>query len=186
MSGPKYNLSVIPEEEFTTFHTFVKAVFDEGRQWYKPELMTISQDWADMPEIHHAEMRKSDCLGVSMADEGMHHEEFHIWMSPSWAHPVFKFYMTLAHELCHGYVGLQYDHTPSWRRWFYRTLWHLNRAQLIPQPLDELKYVCITVELAYNLKPKVDPMLTILEAFHKAESEHDKVLDNFVGRLARA
>lgn len=186
MSGLNYNLSVISEDEFTTFHTFVQAVFDEGHQWYKPKLMTVSQAWADMPEIHHATMKNSDCLGVSMADAGMAREEFHVWMSPSWEWPSFKFFMTLAHELCHGYVGLQYDHTPNWRRWFYRTLWHLNKQWMLPQPEDDLKYVCVTVEHAYNTRPKVDPMLTILEAFNKAESEHDRVLDNYFGRLAGA
>lgn len=182
----RYDISVISQDEFEDFNNLVLSVFDEGKQWYKPKLMTVSHNFLEMPKIHHESMAKSTCLGVAMADEGKHHDEFHIWINPQWRAPVFKFYMLLAHELCHGYVGLQYDHTPSWRRWFYRTLWHLNEARMVPKPEDELKYVCVMVEMEYNKKPKVDPMLSILEAFHQAEREHDKVMDNYVTRISRA
>lgn len=182
-SDLKYNLSVISQEEFETFHTLVQSVFDEGRQVYHPKLMQVSTDWTEMPEVHHAYLTKSDCLGVCMSELGMENEEFHVWITPSYIAPMYKFYMTLAHELCHGYVGTRYGHNAHWRRWFYRVLWHLNEAKLIPEPESELKWVGVSVEYCYNYKPNVDPMLTIMEAFNKAKSEHSQVMNNFLGRM---
>lgn len=180
--GYTYDLPALDVVEFQQLHSFVKAVFDEGRQRFKMELATVTNQIAMCPPSHWPYLTKCDCLGVSMQAQGKP-EEFHIWINPAYKKPVFKFYMTLTHELVHGYAGLQYGHNSHWRRWFYRTLWHLVEGSMIPMPEDELKYVCCTVEHAYNHTPKLDPMLTILEAFNKAEGEHDKVKANYFRRL---
>lgn len=137
------------------------------------------------PEYHWDYLLKTDSLGVSMTVAGAP-EKFHVWINPAYTEPSFKFYMTVAHELVHGYAGLQYGHGPQWRRWFYRTLWHLVEAGFIPKPQSELKYICLSVESNYNRSIKIDPMLTIAEALHKAEQEHDKVNDNYFRKLRNA
>lgn len=180
--GYYYDLSILPVDQFEPVHAFVRAVFDQGRQRFKMDLATVTSSVAQSPQAFWDYLNKTDSLGVSMKAEG-ETEKFHIWITPSYKQPLFKFYMTLVHELVHGYAGMQYGHNAHWRRWFYRTLWHLVEAGMMPAPEDELKYVCTTVEHAYNYTPKLDPMLTILEAFHKAESEHDQVMKNYFIRL---
>lgn len=180
-----YDLDVISEEEFNLLHCYVKSIFDQGRQRFKMDLVTCTNKIALCPQEHWPYLTESDSLGVSMTAQG-NPEEFHIWLTPAYKKPQFKFYMTLVHEMVHGYAGLKYDHGPQWRRWFYRTLWHLVQAGFIPEPLDELKYVCLSVEYTYCKAVKVDPMLTILEALNKAEQEHDIVNDNYFRRLRNA
>lgn len=177
-----YKLSVIPREEFEQFHTFVQAVFDEGRQRFSNQLITVSTDIDDFPTVHQGYLAKSDSLGVAMADWGKNNEEFHLWMTPSYKFPSFKFYMTLAHELTHGYAGLQYGHSAHWRRWFYRVLFHLVQAKMMPKPASGLELVFYSVESAYNHSSNDLHSLPI-EALAKASSEHDKVLSNYWSRL---
>lgn len=180
-----YDLDVIGPLEFDLLHTYVKAIFDQGRQRFDMRLATMTNKVALCPQAHWPYLTKTDSLGVSMTEIGKP-EEFHVWINPQYKKPLFKFYMTLAHELVHGYVGMKYGHNAHWRRWFYRVLWHLVEAEFIPEPQDPLKYVCITVEHAYNHVLRVDPMLTILEAFSKAKSEHEAVNENYFRRLGNA
>lgn len=177
-----YDLEVIGFLEFDLIHTYVQSIFDQGRRRTDVKLKTMTNKIAHCPQGHWPYLAESDCLGVSMTDHGKP-DEFHVWINPAYKAPVFKFYMTLAHELTHGYVGLGYGHNAHWRRWFYRVLWHLVESKLIPEPEDALKFVCISVEHAYNHVLKVDPMLTILEAFNKAQSEHSVVNSNYLIRL---
>lgn len=183
-----YNLPILPQEEFDLLHTFVLAIFDQGRQRFKMDLKTVTVDPYECPENHLNYLLTSDSLGVSMTAR-FRPEEFHIWINPAYKKPVFKFYMTLVHELVHGYAGMSYGHNAHWRRWFYRTLWHLHEVGFIPRPVDELKMVCLSVEYTYRngeARIYVDPMLTILEAFSKAEKEHDQVKANYFKRLRNA
>ncbi len=177
-----YDLTTISHDQFDILHTFIRSVFDQGRQRFTINLATMTNQAGLCPEYHWPYLFKTDSLGVSMTARG-NSSEFHVWINPSFREPLFKFYMTLVHELVHGYAGLSYGHNAHWRRWFYRTMWHLVQAEIIPAPEDELKYVCTTVEHSYNQSPKIDPMLTILEAFNKAESEHEVVKTNYFRKL---
>lgn len=179
-----YNLQVIPQYEFNLIHCFVEAIFDQGRQQFDMKLMTITDQISLCPQKWWEYINKEQPLGCSMPDPDP--EKFHIWMNPAFKLPYFKFYMVLLHELTHGYAGMQYGHNSHWRRWYYRVLWHCVKAEMIPKPVDQLKYVCVMVEKEYNRTVKVDPMLTILEAFSKAEKEHDQVMSNYFRRLGSA
>ncbi len=180
-----YKLSLIPREEFNNLHSFVQACFDEGRQKFNTKLKTISTDIDDFPACHRPYLARCDALGVSMADRGMTNKEFHIWITPSYEKLSYRFYMTLAHEMVHGYAGLQYGHNAHWRRWFYRVLWHLNEAKMIPEPESELRMVAFSVECSYNHSTDYTKSLHALpvEAFAKAEEEHGRVLKNFWKRI---
>lgn len=177
----KYGLTQISKEEFDNFHTFVQACFDQGYQRRDPPLLksiSIHQSWA--PTEYQGYLAKSDSLGVTM---GTH--EFDIWITPSYQSPVFKFYMTLAHELVHGYAGLKYGHNVHWRRWFYRVLWHLVEAKMIPEPESTPAEVLFSVERVYNQKywePSAQALVD--EAMAKAIDEHEKVMASYWRRLA--
>lgn len=178
----KYGLSQITEDEFDRLHQLVLSVFDEGRQRFSPTLATVGTDISWFPQCHRAYLAKHQALGVTMEDLGARQEEFHIWITPAYVGPVFKFYMTLAHELVHGYAGLKYGHNAHWRRWFYRVMWHLHAAGFIPEPESELQAVLWGQGISYNRSGNEFNLVT--EAFAKAEEDHDKVLDNFWKRTA--
>lgn len=165
-------------------HQFVQAVFDEGHQRFTPQLMAIGTEVSWFPKCHQQYLVHSDSLGVTMEDYDEHQKEFHIWITPAYRAPVFKFYMTLAHELVHGYAGLKYGHNAHWRRWFYRVLWHLNESKLIPEPESSLGAICWSVGRTYNRTglPSVEKAL-IQEAFQKAKSEHVQVVENYWKRI---
>lgn len=185
-TGPeslKYNLPLISRNDFDMFHTFVQSVFDEGRQRFNPRLNIISNQWVDFPEPDDVYLSNCTSLGVCMEPPGAYQSYFNIWINPSYKDPVFKFWMTLAHELTHGYVGAKYGHNAHWRRWFYRVMWHLNETFLIPEPEDSLFSICICQEFTYNQSIKLDCALTVREAFSKAEKEHDKIKTNFIRRM---
>lgn len=118
-----------------------------------------------------------------MEPEGSYQEYFNIWITPRYELATFRFYLTLAHELTHGYAGLKYGHNAHWRRWFYRVVWHLNEAKFFPHYKSGLLYDLMPVEYQYNQSPKHDPVLTTLEAFRKAENEHDQVMENYLKRV---
>lgn len=181
-SSLKYNLSMIPKEEFDKFHTMVRACFDVGKQQFSPELKTVSTHYSDMPQCHWQYLAKSDALGVAMADHNMNGKEFHLWISPSYTWPSFKFWMTIAHELTHGYAGLQYGHSAHWRRWFYRVMWHLAKEDFIPKSESDLSLVLFSVEKAYNYTG-AKMLDSILEAFNRAEKDHKQVMEHYWERL---
>lgn len=189
-TGPeslKYNLPLISRNDFDMFHEFIKSVFDEGRQRFNPRLNIISNQRLDFPERDAEYLKDCTSLGVCMEPPGAYQSYFNIWINPAYKDAVFKFWMTLAHELTHGYVGAKYGHNSHWRRWFYRVMWHLNQTDLMPKlDVDNLFWVCINQEYIYNLSPTLDPALTIREAFSKAEKEHDKVKTNFIRRMSNA
>ncbi len=178
----KYDLSVISREEFDTIHTFVQAVFDEGRQRFSPTLMTVSTNIKDFPPVHQAHLAKCDSLGVAMSDFDKAKDEFHLWMTPSYKLPAFRFYMTLAHELTHGYAGLQYGHSAHWRRWFYRVLSHLVIAKMIPKPASPINMLLFSVESCYN-HAGGDLFALPVEATAKVNEEHDRVMQNYWERI---
>lgn len=179
----QYGMSVIPREDFEEFHTFVQAVFDEGRQRFSPVLASISQDTRFAPECHIPHLASCDSLGVTMEDFGKSKQEFHIWMNPAYKLPTFRFYMTLAHELTHGYAGLQYGHAPHWRRWYYRVLCHLIEAKMMPVPESDIEMILYAVEARYN--HSVGDLFALpVEARNKAKEEHQKVLENYWSRIA--
>ena len=178
----KYGLTIIPEEEFNRFHALVQSCFDQGRQRFSPTLETIGTDISWFPSCHRAYLAKHEALGVTMEDLGVRQEEFHIWITPAYQTPVFKFYMTLAHELVHGYAGLKYGHNAHWRRWFYRVMWHLHAGGFLPEPENELKMVLWGQGLSYN---RVSGELELVtEAFDKARRDHSKVLDSYWKRIS--
>ena len=177
----KYGLTQISKEEFDNLHAFVRACFDQGYQRRDPPLLksiSIHHSWA--PQEHQEYLARNDSLGVTM---GTH--EFDIWITPAYKGPVFKFYMTLAHELVHGYAGLKYGHNAHWRRWFYRVLFHLVEAKIIPTPESDIQSVLLSVELSYNPKWWQSGAAGLVdEAINKAQQEHSKVLDSYWSRLA--
>lgn len=178
----KYGLSQITEDEFDRIHSMVLAVFDEGRQRFSPTLATIGTDIDWFPTVHRAYLAKHQALGVTMEDLGQREEEFHIWITPGYREPLFKFYMTLAHELVHGYAGLKYGHNAHWRRWFYRVMWHLHESGMIPTPESELKAVMWGQGLSYNRVSGEFELVT--EAFEKARKDHHKVIENYWKRIS--
>lgn len=181
----KYNLPALSEADFTTVHTFVQACFDEGRQRFKPELLTVSKDWRDFPKHFQDELKARQSMGVAMHELGESGKTFHLWMNPSWHLPTQRFYNTLIHELVHGYAGLFYGHSQQWRYWYHRVMWHLNETDIMPNPSKSLHIQCFNVDLNYN-KGAGSSWDSVIFAFHAAKRDHDKVLDNYVKRLSIA
>lgn len=183
----RYGLTQISEEEFEKLHTFVRACFDQGRQRFSPRLVTISTEAEWFPEEHRPYLADCSSLGVTMETREKHQEEFHIWITPQYTQPVFRFYMTLVHELVHGYAGLKYSHNAHWRRWFYRVMWHVISADIIPKPESSLEQVLFSVECSYNggAQPywQSGALDLVREASAKALSEHNVILDNYWKRL---
>lgn len=145
-TGPEsltYKLPLISRNDFDMFHEFIRSVFDEGRQRFNPRLNIISNERLDFPERDAEYLKDCTSLGVCMEPSGAYQSYFNIWVTPSYKEPVFKFWMTLAHELTHGYAGVKYGHNAHWRRWFYRVLWHLNHTDLMPKPEDDLFWICL-------------------------------------------
>lgn len=180
----RYGLPQISQGEFDNFHKFVQACFDEGRQRFSPELVTIGTDINWFPQLHQAYLAKDTSLGVTMEDYGEYQSKFHIWINPAYKEPSFRFYATLAHELVHGYAGMKYSHNAHWRRWFYRVLYHLMGSELIPQPLDSIRMVCYGLGINYNHRSASSELQLIDEAFVQAQKEHPKVLENYWRRLS--
>lgn len=181
----KYNLGLISEEQFNDLHDFVRAVFDQGRQRFKSELRIISNDASDFPGDREY-LQNCGSLGVCMEPQGAYQKYFNIWISPNYAWPSRRFYMTVAHELTHGYAGLKYGHNAHWRRWFYRVWFHLNKANFLPWTSPDPMYDLLSVEHQYNQTVTIDPVLTIREALNKADKEHDQVMENYLMRLKNA
>lgn len=177
-----YNLKILSYSDFQVFDAAVQACFDLSRRVYKTQLVSVTDDWQDLPKEHHQYMQEKKSLGTTM-DETGNHQIFHTWVNPQFIRPSYKFYHTLVHELCHGYAGLQYGHAAHWRRWFYRVSWHLDQAKLMPKPASPLPMLCWNVEYIYNRKSE-NMMGTVLEAHKRAEEEHEQFLVNFEKRKA--
>ena len=180
----RFNLSQISKEEFDNLHSLVKACFDQGRQRVTPKLRSISNDVEDMPEVHRENLRAtSDALALTMTTHGTRADVFDIWMLPQLLPGNFRFYQTLVHELVHGYAGIYCGHNAHWRRWFYRTLWHADQAQMLPEHESELRMICFSVGTRYTKDDPWKELKLIDEAFSKAESEHTKVMDAYLERV---
>lgn len=179
----KYNLPVLSEDDFSDLHTFVQACFDLGRQRFSPTLKTVSNNWTDLPEIHHGYLAKCQSLGVAMTAPAEEHGDFHLWMTPQWETASQSFYNTLVHELVHGYAGLQYGHNAHWRRWLYRVRWHLNEAFMTPMYIHDLRMHCFNIGLTYNKSKENNEFDLLVEAFATAKEEHNQVMDNYWKRL---
>lgn len=182
----KYELPQISEDQFTDFHSFVQSCFDLGRQQFDPKLTRITTVNKGFNPLHAEYLRKSDALAVTMENHGDYQKRFQIWVNPCYKEPSFGFYMTLAHELVHGYAGLKYGHNAHWRRWLYRVMWHLDRSSMIPEAVDGLELVCFNTGLRYNYTNHKAELDLIEEAFRVAEQEHDKVEENFWKRTIDA
>lgn len=179
----RYGLTQIPQSEFDTLHTFVKACFDEGRQRFSPTLETIGTNFTWFPEVHQDYLASNVALGTTMEISEEHQKKFHIWITPQYKEPVFKFYMTLVHELVHGYAGLKYGHNAHWRRWFHRVMWHAIAAKVIPEPDSSVDLVLYSVECNYNYGTPESAYQLVRESISQAWKEHSKILDNYWRRL---
>lgn len=179
-----YNLPQIDEKVFEAFNTMVQACFDQGKQRSEHRLLTISTEVAHLHKTHAAYVNKHQPLAVAIA-AGKHLEDFNVWVNPQYKEDSFKFRLTLAHELVHGYAGIQYGHSAHWRRWYYRVVTHLYMAEFIPEPVDKLPVVLWGTGMRYNhTGDKRQEIDLVTEAMAKAKSEHDDVIENFWSRIA--
>jgi hypothetical protein len=172
------------EAEFHEFHTFVQACFDQGRQRFHPELRRITTDKTGYSPEHEAYLKTTTALAVTMEGRGDYQKAVDIWVNSSYYRNGPRFRATLAHERVHGYAGLKYGHNAHWRRWFYRVLWHLQKADLLG--LDDLASFTCGVELTYNHVSWTSGNLLLCEAAEKAEAEHSQVLENYWKRIMDA
>lgn len=164
---------------------FVQACFDEGRQQFSPKLRRITTENVGFVPVHEAYLKKTSSLAVTMEGYGDYQKKFDIWVTPQYKTASPKFYMTLAHELTHGYAGLKYGHNSHWRRWFYRVLWHLNSAGYF-NPESPIEDILFSVECAYNVSSLKGGIELLDEAVAKAGVEHHRVLENFAKRMIGA
>lgn len=178
----KYDLTQISEEEFRVLHTFVQACFDQGKQQFSPVLTRITNQNEGFDPHHMEYIAKDGALAVTLENRGDYQTRFQIWVTSAYK-ASFSFYQTLAHELVHGYAGLKYGHNAHWRRWYYRVMWHLIEAKMIPTPESPLREVCFQTGLGYNYTSAKAELDLIDEAFTKAEEEHDHVLQNYWKRI---
>lgn len=181
----KYELPQLSEDEFNTFHTFVKACFDQGRQRFSPELRRITTERDGFSPHHTAYLKTTDSLAVCMEGFDDYQTQFDIWVNPQYKEASPRFFMTLAHELTHGYAGLKYGHNAHWRRWYYRVLWHIKAAGFF-KPEDPVEHLMYSVECMYNQASLRSGVELIHEAMTRAESEHSQVMSNFSRRMMDA
>lgn len=180
----KFNLSQMSKGEFDQFHAFVQACFDQGRQRVTPKLRAISNDIADMPEIHRGYLQTtSEIYALTMTTQGTRAETFDIYMIPQLLPGSFRFYLTLTHELVHGYAGLYCGHNAHWRRWLYRVLCHLDMAGMLPEHEDPVRLVCFSTGMGYTKGTSKQEVDLVKEVFTRAENEHTKVMDAYTERL---
>lgn len=172
------------EAEFHELHTFVQACFDQGHQRFHPRLRRITTAKTGYSPSHEAYLKTTTSLAVTMEGMGDYQKEFDIWVNPAYTKNTPRFRATLAHELVHGYAGLKYGHNAHWRRWYYRVLWHLQKADLL-KIRDLSDFVC-SVEMAYNQVSWNSGIVLLCEAQEKAEEEHKDVLQNFWKRIVDA
>lgn len=183
-SGSSYQLSMMEKADFDIFHSVIQATMDQGRKRSNPELVRITTENEGFIEEHSDYLEKEKPLGCTMIING-DYDRFAVWMNPSFVdHRNFR--ITLAHELTHGYVGVAYQHSAHWRRWFYRVLWHLDRQDLLKiEPDDDpLMHIAFYRGIQYvrNTEHYYRERLLVEEAFEQAEAEHDNVLANLLVR----
>lgn len=176
-----YELPQMSREEFTEFHEYVRACFDQGRQRFNPELRRITTDPTGFDPEHEAYLKTTESLAVCMEGRGDYQEQFDIWVNPSYKEDSARFRLTLAHELTHGYAGLKYGHNAHWRRWYYRVLYHLHSAGFIEGP--SIGTFMVQTESRYNTVSLLQGNLLIQEAVEKADSEHNTVTTNYLKRM---
>lgn len=184
-NGPmKYNLPVLERTDFERLETFVAACFDQGQQRFTAQVKTVSNQWEDHPKYSHGFLKGRKSLGLAMQGPGDKTGEFHLWMHPHWHTATQPFHSTLLHELVHGFTGIQYGHSAHWRRWLYRVRWHANEARMTPLHIKDLRMHCFNIGLTYNKSDTSKEMDLLVEAFHTAEKEHERVLKNYWERLS--
>lgn len=176
----KYNLKILPYSEFEVFHAAVQAVFDLGRSPI-PNIISVTTEIPEAPLVHQKYLTKSGAMGVMMNRASGTSSDLCLWINPQFKETSYFFYMVLAHELTHGYAGLQYGHAAHWRRWFYRVMYHLTEVDLLPPSEDPLNMVCWGVEYTYN-RTCNNMAESVLEAFDRAEKDHEQFLENFEKR----
>lgn len=180
----RYDLTTISRAEFNNFHSAVQAVFDQGHQHFSPELLTMTSSPDSFPKQEQADIAKYQAMGLTFKLSGEEHGTFHIWINPAYTVPSWGFYDTLAHELVHGYAGVGYGHKAHWRRWYYRTMWHLKDLELMDVP-DDLDLLCYAKGIGYNHSPhKQKELHLVWEAFSRAEDDRDKVRENYFRRIS--
>lgn len=179
----RFDLKQMDQDVFEDFHNLVLAVFDEGKQRVKPRLRYIGHSTEGLDESHADFIMDEAPLGLATANlADAPGEFFDIWMSPSFAGDSFYFRKTLAHELVHGYTGIQCGHNAHWRRWVYRVLMHLHKADMILT--NDIHEVCFTEGWRYIKDPaKLEQEDLLIEEVHrKVNKEHDRVLAHYFRR----
>lgn len=171
----------MPRKEFDEFHSFVLACFDQGHQRFHPKLRRITTDKTGYAPEHEAYLEKGDALAVTMEGWTDIETEFDIWVTPTYYRNSPLFRATLAHELVHGYAGLKYGHNAHWRRWYYRVMWHLQKAHFLG--MRDLPQELYDTEKRYNRVSMVQGETLLCEAAETAEAEHSQVLESFWKRI---
>lgn len=173
-----YQLPQMPKSEFKEFNNFVRACFDQSKARKVPELKRIDVHVKGHHPRHVKYIEKFQPLAVTVVSGKDMDTAFSIWVNPAYRDDTFKFRMTLAHELAHGYAGVKYGHSAHWRRWFYRVMWHLDSAEFLPEHEDPLSLICFASGHLYNHSDKSERHL-VEEAFEQADREHKDVLDSY-------
>ncbi len=180
----KYDLPQMDEAEFVQFHTLVQACFDQGRQRFHPQVRRVTTNKTGYSPSHETYLKTTTALAVCMEGFGDYQKEFDIWVNPAYVKNTPRFRATLAHELVHGYAGLKYGHNAHWRRWYYRVMWHLQKAGMMG--LRDLAAFCHGVEYAYNQVSFISGDQLLVESAERAKEEHSKVMASYWKRLMDA
>lgn len=177
-----YGLKMIPQEEFDGINQLVLAVLDQGRKLDRPKLTLITSDSSGMTADDRKYIAKHKPLGCTFAP-AMGYTEFQTWIMPAFNDSQY-FRAVLLHELVHGYVGIQYNHGPQWRRWYYRVLWHAINAGFLnlDRLQDSVQDLCRDLTCIY-FQNDAKELALITEAIARSEAESDKVSDNLFRRL---
>jgi len=182
-----YNLPQMDQADFHKINAMVLAVLSTQRKRRRSQarMRTVTVDSTGFSDGHAEYVNSGKVVGCALTDVGAMNQYFDVWMTPTYFDG-YWFRLTLAHELTHGYVGIDYQHSAHWRRWFYRVICHLQMEYLLrATPFDaasgDLQAQCFYAGYRYVKDPKNYPREKTLayEALRQARQDHPAVLAEY-------
>jgi len=185
----KFNLEGYAETDFLVADRLVRSVFlAPGRVETWNTLRRVTTEPKDVSALYRKEIyERSLDTQLRAACVPVEHNgyEFDIWFNPAIVSATDQsFKATIAHELCHGYLGTHRGHQRSWRRFYVRSLWHYNRQV---EPISHLESLVDLMFWRYTKRMDGERTKDFLKRIRLdrddtlayAETESDKVAQIF-------